>query len=595
MSDKQKGPKRPVREAPRGAQRSLFGEESTQPGNRASSSRQGERRFVEPDPEEITVGGEMLGEYLEQRDQQWVLVMRERLREVDWDDWEARYEGGGRPPYHPAPMLGLVMYGVVEGNDSLRALEKCARTDLGCMWLTGGIQPDHATIGRFICRHADQLQGEGFRELTRAILEVVPKVDREVAGDGTTVEAVGSEVSRLEKEAAEQWAANHQEESGQPRGQKGQRAEKLMGEIERRTETRRQNGNDPEETKFSTTEPEAVWHRHKHGGWKFGYVPSLMVNRQRFIVGQSVDRSSEPAQVEKLLDDSEKILGELGEEDDDQPAVERVMLDNNYYALGVLEEVVGRQLDTLIYPDRFEPESLEEWPRRGGKFAKEAFDYHSEEDVLECPAGQKLPRKASGTDRLGNSYRSYGRADACENCPLREECTDSKEGRTVKRYEQDRLKESMRRVMAQPRAREAYSRRMGMVEPVFGDIAGRGFRRNRRRGLRGAATDWALQSLGHNFKRLKTYVDSGRVDTDGVVPRTGSYTEHPPPRPSRTPSDFGVSRRSISPMRPFGPSSLSRPLFSPPPKRTARGKFGSFTFETRPFDNSPGLMPKNGA
>lgn len=40
---------------------------------------------------------------------------------------------------------------------SLRELERLARLDLGCMWVTGSIAPDHADIGRFIVLHEESL------------------------------------------------------------------------------------------------------------------------------------------------------------------------------------------------------------------------------------------------------------------------------------------------------------------------------------------------------------------------------------------------------------------------------------------------------
>ena len=59
----------------------------------------------------------------------------------------------GRAPYAPQLMVGLILYGVMQGVHSLRKLERLARLDLGCLWVTGGIAPDHANIGRFIVLH----------------------------------------------------------------------------------------------------------------------------------------------------------------------------------------------------------------------------------------------------------------------------------------------------------------------------------------------------------------------------------------------------------------------------------------------------------
>lgn len=79
------------------------------------------------------------------------LVVAELLDAQDWTPFEDRYATTGRAPYAPRAMMGLILYGIMQGVSSLRALERLARVDLGAMWVTGGIAPDHANIGRFIC------------------------------------------------------------------------------------------------------------------------------------------------------------------------------------------------------------------------------------------------------------------------------------------------------------------------------------------------------------------------------------------------------------------------------------------------------------
>ena len=77
--------------------------------------------------------------------------------EMDFRELESGYRPGGRRPYSPRSMLGLVLYGVMQGVTSLRELERLARVNLGCMWASGGITPDHSVIGRFLTQHESQL------------------------------------------------------------------------------------------------------------------------------------------------------------------------------------------------------------------------------------------------------------------------------------------------------------------------------------------------------------------------------------------------------------------------------------------------------
>jgi hypothetical protein len=61
----------------------------------------------------------------------------------------------------------------------------------------------------------------------------------------------------------------------------------------------------------------------------------------------------------------------------------------------------------------------------------------------------------------------------------------------------------MRRVLATERGEELYSRRLGMVEPVFGQIkANRPIRRFKRRGRAAARSEWRLIAATHNLLKL---------------------------------------------------------------------------------------------
>lgn len=93
-----------------------------------------------------------------------MFVIRTLLEEQDWSAFEAAYKPGGRPPYSPRAMMGLILYGIFQGQNSLRELEYLARVDLGCWWCSGGTMPDHFVIGRFVQQHAVVLSGDPHKE-----------------------------------------------------------------------------------------------------------------------------------------------------------------------------------------------------------------------------------------------------------------------------------------------------------------------------------------------------------------------------------------------------------------------------------------------
>ena len=90
---------------------------------------------------------------------------------------------------------------------------------------------------------------------------------------------------------------------------------------------------------------------------------------------------------------------------------------------------------------------------------------------------------------------------ACAGCDLRSQCTTSKTGRKVKRYEGEELKEAMALVMRQPAARAVYHRRAVIAERPFAEIRERqGLRRFRRCGRLGATVEFALHVIAFDLK-----------------------------------------------------------------------------------------------
>ncbi|HXI88445.1 MAG TPA: transposase [Blastocatellia bacterium] len=186
---------------PDSKQHDLFGGVPAQDARPRPNASDSGRRFLTGNPHEIVLGTTRLEDYLKQAGQRAPFVVAHLLGQQDWLPFEQRYAATGRAPYAPRLMMGLILYGVMQGVHSLRELERLARLDLGCMWVTGGIAPDHANIGRFIVLHEDSLTQGFFESLTRAILKAGGSNSTRLAGDGTVIEAACSHYRLLRQEA----------------------------------------------------------------------------------------------------------------------------------------------------------------------------------------------------------------------------------------------------------------------------------------------------------------------------------------------------------------------------------------------------------
>lgn len=495
---KQEKTKRKVRRVDSRGQMGLFrrGLGENREAKKVSASRD-LPEFIDPHPEGILIGNQTLGEFLKGTGEKEAFAIRDCLEEMDWREFEAKSKRGGRRPYRPRAMMGLILFGSLQGRTSLRELETLARTDLRAMWITGGICPDHTVIGRFVNRHGSLISEVFFLALSAEVVKRTASQIGRGAVDGTVVQAAASRLSAIKAEAAAEAAREARQQAqaqpGDPRlKQRADQAERVAQTAQQRIAVRKAyRKKKPEAVRVSTTEPEAVNQPLKNGVKAPAYKPSIMANADRIIVAQSVDASSEQKVVGELLEQARKLNG---------GPLEEVMADSSYFSSSVIETVKEAQVGRFLAP---EGRSLGEgpWEKRFSTFPKTQFVYDAEQDSYQCPGGHRLVLIIRGTER-GKPYRLYGRAP-CAQCPLRPQCTKARDGRNVKRYCDDDIKDQMRATMRQPEARFAYSKRKGMVEPVFSFLKQRqGLTRFRRRGLQKVRVEFALHAAAYNLGRL---------------------------------------------------------------------------------------------
>lgn len=472
----------------------LFGELPTGPNTQVvKSAATSGRSFVVGDPRKIVVGTTLLEEYLKQANQTDVFTVSDLLAKQDWRPFEERYAPTGRAPYAPRQMLGLILYGVMQGVHSLREMERLARLNLGCMWITGGITPDHAIIGRFISLHEASLTQSFFEAITASILKATGSKSSRLAGDATVIEAACSHYNLLKGEAIMTRlesakvaaAADPNDASTQRELQVSQQCADIFHERE---QARKRSGRKTDTLGISPTEPEAMVQRLKRGrGKAASYKPSVLANQQRIITALQLHASSETKVVPALLEQSARVVGSKPEE---------LLCDAGYFDDGVIAEAIKNDI-SLLCPESTKPGAA----KKSALYHKGEFEYDEQTDTYRCPAGQILIpiRTSVGTDktRAGTTYATK----ACSDCPSRSQCTTMKQ-RRITRHPEDESREALRTVMQQPKAGQIFAQRKAMVEPVFSHLRGKqGLTRFRRRGLAGAKRELALHAIAYNLTR----------------------------------------------------------------------------------------------
>lgn len=106
------------------------------------------------------------------------------------------YRGSGSASYHPAMLLGLLVYGYATRVFSSRAIERATYDSVAFRYLAGNEHPDHDTIAAFRKRFLGQIETLFVEVLKLARTMGMLKLGT-VAIDGTKVHANASRHSAL--------------------------------------------------------------------------------------------------------------------------------------------------------------------------------------------------------------------------------------------------------------------------------------------------------------------------------------------------------------------------------------------------------------
>jgi hypothetical protein len=195
--------------------------------------------------------------------------------------------------------------------------------------------------------------------------------------------------------------------------------------------------------------------------------------------------------------------------------------DSNYHSNTNLKTVIAEKLDAYI-PDnlfrkrdsRFKTRDRHK-PKTKSKIRYELdkFTYDSQTDTYTCPAGGQLVLYVKRNKINGIVYRTYRSPVAnCSDCKLRSECLRTK--KTIRRqlnipiehHNPQTLSQKMIVKIDKPESGKIYEKRIGVVEPVFGNIRScKGLGRFTLRGQAKVDVQWLLFCMVHNVEKILNY------------------------------------------------------------------------------------------
>jgi transposase/predicted XRE-type DNA-binding protein len=474
--------------------------------------------FVPVDREQVMLMPPSVADWLPEDHFAWFVI--EIVDELDLSAFFAahRDDGRGGAAYHPAMMLGLLVYAYSIGERSSRRIEQRCVEDVAFRVVAANQHPDHATIARFRAAHGSAIAG-----LFGQVLAVCAKAGVLRPGllaiDGTklaanasrdanrTAEQLAEEILKeaVEVDATEDAAAAAVVDDAAPdevrsRGRKRRaRLKELLAELEaetadksyeshmaRRAEIEAETGRPmrgrrptPDSAthrsrrQANTTDPDSRLLKVK-GGYVQGFNAQAVATVDQWVVAAVVtNRAHDADAFVPMIAAAKANLRRAGE----RRRVRTVVADAGYWST---TNVKARGVEAIIAPGR----------------SRQLHEI-SEQDKQRGEILTRIEKREIDTDEAA---RVLGVTRARVNQLLR----------VRRRGDDETLTTTMVSKLDTQRGQRLYKKRAAIIEPVFAHIKhNRGIRNLTRRGLPAVDSEWKLITATHNLLKLWRITPAG--------------------------------------------------------------------------------------
>ena len=257
----------------------------------------------------------------------------------------------------------------------------------------------------------------------------------------------------------------------------------------------------------STTDPDASVVRQGRGAPKLTYkVHRAVDERAEIITATEVTPGSinEAHRLSSLIDTHQKNT---------DMSVKTMIADTKYGTAENYLDCHDRHIQAHI-PDL--NACLEGKGRRKDIFPEDAFVYDPATDTYRCPGNQVLTRRKHKKKRKAFEYGVSART--CRNCPLHDQCTKSKTGRTIKRHIRQDILTHMRRNAQSSGSKKDIKTRQHLMERSFARATRYGFKRARWRRLWRVAIQEYLTAAVQNMMILLRHVKEPKITLGMITP-----------------------------------------------------------------------------
>ena len=312
-------------------------------------------------------------------------------------------KANGRPPYHPADLLKLFLYGYLNQIRSSRKLELECKRNIELMWLMKGLVPDHNTIANFRKDHPDAI-----RNVFKATVSLAKNFEliggKLIAGDGTKLRAQNSKknnfnekkinqhIEYIDKKLAEYNEILAREDGDKPCEQEQEIIKEKIVKHEQnkeRYQNLQQQLEATNEQQISTTDPDSRQMIVRNGITEVAYNIQSTVDAQNNIpIDYLLTNKNDTHALGEMLERAKDIIGHNEF---------TALYDKGYHTAAELAKADEMKVDVLVAIPEVSSQTQDP------KYNVANFKYIEEGDYYICPQGSTLHTN-------GNWYnKSYGK------------------------------------------------------------------------------------------------------------------------------------------------------------------------------------------
>ncbi|MGI2178012.1 transposase [Shewanella frigidimarina] len=469
---------------------------------------------------------------------------------LDLSGFDAWYHNDktGAAAYSPAVMLKIILLGYAHGLISSRRIAKACENNILFMSVSGDVQPHYTSIAGFVAKMHEQIEPlftqvllicdeEGLIGRNMFAIDgckLKSNASKEWSG---TFDELGRKKAKLER-ASKRIIERHQAQDGlseelvtQDLNQKT-KLDKSADKITAFLSTHQEKiGSQGKPVKSNITDPDSAKMTTSKGTIQ-GYN-GIAINddkHQIILQAQTWGSVGEQQTLQPAVTQLKQQLDKLNTDKSSSEHTIKFTADSGFNSEANLAFMAQSGFDTYIADNQFrkrnplfkDSETYEteqekrRLKRRNGKprlFTSDDFHYEEAAQTCRCPAGNEMWRSGINVKSHHQEYTRFcGYLKDCKICPLQQQCMRKppiKTGRQVQfKNDASRKKlsysDKMKVKIDSPMGRRQYSKRLGCIEPVFGNITvNKGMNKLTLRGQVNVNAQWQLYCLVHNIEKLQ--------------------------------------------------------------------------------------------